>query len=198
MELLGKIFGSNARVKIMRLFLFHENTFFTLDELVLRSMVKRPEVRKEINMLSKIGFLKKKKITKKGTRSSKRVDAWSFQKKFDLGDALKQLLIESELIKEKDIITRFKKAGNIKLFILSGIFMKDENRQLDILIVGNRLKREVLNREMKKLESEIGRELNYTFFDTKEFQYRMSMYDKLIRDIMENKKRILIDKITTS
>ena len=94
---------------------------------------------------------------------------------------------------EKDIISRIKKSGRIKLLALSGLFIKDHNRKLDILIVGNRIKKDILEKEIAIIESEIGRELRYAFFDQEEFAYRTSMYDKLIRDILENDHKKLID-----
>ena len=35
------------------------------------------------------------------------------------------------------------------------------------------------------MEAEIGSELVYAIFDTKEFTYRLNMYDKLVRDILD-------------
>jgi hypothetical protein len=64
-----------------------------------------------------------------------------------------------------------------------------------MLIVGDSLKREVLEKEIVTLESEIGRELSYAVFETKEFNYRITMYDKLIRDVLENKHSLIINKI---
>jgi len=206
MESLGKIFSNDHRVKIMRLFLFHESEAFDIDEVVTRSIVKRPDARKELNMLTKIGFLKKKSFTKKvpnkvtkknPTPGFKRVktQGWVLDMKFDLVLPLQELLINSELVKEKDIIKRFKKIGKLKFLALSGLFIADENRKVDILIVGDKLKKDQLAKEVLTLESEIGRELSYAVFDTNEFNYRISMYDKLIRDVLENHPQILLNKI---
>ena len=193
MESLGKIFGSNNRVKIMRLFLFNQSDIFDIDDIALRSLVKKTDARKELSMLSKIGFLKKKTFIKKIIR--KQTVGWVLNNKFDLSEPLKTLLIDSELIREKDLITRIKKTGTIKLLALSGLFVKDNNRKLDILIVGDRLKRTLLEKEISKIESEIGRELSYAIFETEEFNYRIKMYDKLIRDIIENEHKMLVNKI---
>jgi len=206
MESLGKIFGSSHRVKIMRLFLFHELEAFDIGDVSDRSLVKRPDARKELTMLTKIGFLKKKSFTKKIPKKAskaepnpgfKRVAAqgWILNKKFELAVPLQSLLIDSELVKEKSLIKKLKKAGSIKLLALSGIFLRDENRNIDMLIVGDSLKREVLEKEIVTLESEIGRELSYAVFETKEFNYRITMYDKLIRDVLENKHSLIINKI---
>ena len=45
------------------------------------------------------------------------------------------------------------------------------------------------------MESEIGKELRYAFFDTQEFKYRMSIYDKLVRDILDYPHTVLVDKM---
>ncbi|MFT6911138.1 MAG: hypothetical protein ACJAU8_000360 [Candidatus Paceibacteria bacterium] len=206
METLGKIFGSNHRVKIMRLFLFNEELAIDIDDIVKRTRIKKTDTRKELGMLTKIGFLQKKifvkKIEKKSIKKNTepefkttKVQGWVLNRTFELVRPLQLLLLESELIEEKDIVTRVKKSGTIKLLVLSGIFIGDDNRAVDILVVGNNLKRDVLNREMAIIESEIGKEISYAYFDQKEFEYRMSMYDKLIRDILENDHKKLVNKI---
>jgi hypothetical protein len=45
------------------------------------------------------------------------------------------------------------------------------------------------------MEAEIGKELRYAYFSTDEFRYRLSMYDKLIRDILDYPHRVLLDKL---
>ena len=126
---------------------------------------------------------------------SVRKEGYGINPRFDLLKPLQVLLVDSELIKSKELIKRIRKAGTIRLLILSGLFVRDENRKLDILIVGEKIKRDVLEKEITIIESEIGRELSYAFFDQKEFEYRLSMYDKLVRDIMENAHRRLIDTL---
>jgi hypothetical protein len=205
MEHLGKIFGSKARVKIMRLFLFNENNAFDVGDIISKSFVKRTEARSELNLLTKIGFIKKKKFTKKIPRKAtkknpqlfktKKTEGWILSDNFCLKEALQKLLIESELVNEKELIKKIKKAGTIKFAVLSGLFLKDDDRKLDILVVGNRIKKNILQNEISKLEAEIGRELSYAVFEIDEFKYRLDMNDKLIRDVMENKNHILINKL---
>ena len=207
MEPLTKIFGSSRRVKVMRLFLFNEETPFDIDDLAERTRSKKTEVRKEVTMLVRIGFLKKKTFTKsvpKKTRSKKITQAqfrkvkkhgWILNETFELLRPLKSLLLESELVDEQQVKQRVKKLGSVKLLILSGVFVGDDNRFVDVLVVGNKLNPSSLNREISIIESEGGRELAYAFFDQKEFEYRMGMYDKLVRDVLENDHRKLINTI---
>ena len=209
MEVLGKIFGSKHRVKIMRLFLFNEGVPFDIDDLTIRSKVNTQAARKEVNLLLKLGFIKNKTFTKKiekKSRSKKRGapvayrsvkrDGWVLNPKFELIKPLRMLLIESELIDEADIMNRIKKTGSVQLLLLSGLFVKDGDRKLDLLVVGDKLKRDVLDREMAIIESEVGHELCYAAFTKEEFLYRLGMYDKLVRDILENDHRTLIKRIS--
>jgi len=204
MESLGKFFGSILRVKIMRLFLFNESTPFDIDDIVNRARVKKPEARKELTMLTKAGFLKKKNFTKKilktaakknsePTYKKVKLTGWVLNTRFDLMKPLKQLLVGSELIKEKDLLKRIKKSGSIKLLILSGLFTRDSDRKLDMLIVGEKIKKEILEKELAIIESEIGHEIRYAFFTQEEYTYRISMYDKLVRDVMEYDRITVLD-----
>jgi len=205
MESLGKIFGSKSRVKIMRLFLFNESTSFDIDSITERARVKKPEARKELAMLAKIEFLKKKDFTKKVLKPSRKKNTepefkkikargWVLNTRFDLMKPLQKLLVDSELIKEKDLLKRIKKSGSIKLLILSGLFVRDNDRKLDMLIVGEKIKKEILEKELAIIESEIGHEIRYAFFTQEEYAYRISMYDKLVRDVIEYERITIIDK----
>lgn len=173
MEILGKIFGTPARVKIMRLFLQGKGKSFQSKEVAKRSRVSPSVVRKEINLLRSAGFIKKLS------------SGWSLNTAFRYQSELEDILVRSDSVDNKSILEAFKKTGRIKLLIISGIFIKEKDSRIDILIVGDRLKPKKIEEGMKKLEAEIGAELAYVVFDTKEFKYRLDMYDKLVRDILD-------------
>jgi hypothetical protein len=42
------------------------------------------------------------------------------------------------------------------------------------------------------MEAEIGGELSYAVFETKEFLYRLNMYDKLVRDILDYPHEVVV------
>ena len=58
--------------------------------------------------------------------------------------------------------------------------------------MGDKLKRAKIERGIRKLEAEIGVELVYAIFETKEFIYRFNMYDKLVRDILDYPHEVLL------
>jgi hypothetical protein len=182
MEILGKILGSPARVKIMRLFLLNRGKSFKCAEVVKRSRVNVGTVRKELKLLASLKFIKRR-----STPAS-----WSLDSSFKYLPEFKNLLVSADTFREQTILDSLKKAGRVKLLVVSGIFIKNEDSRVDLLIVGDKLKRGNIEKGIRKLEAEIGTELTYAMFDTKEFIYRLDMYDKLIRDILDYPHKILL------
>lgn len=64
-----------------------------------------------------------------------------------------------------------------------------------MLIIGNQFNRDSLSRTIKKLESEIGKELSYAVLETEDFHYRMGIGDRLIRDILEFPHQVAYDRL---
>ncbi|MDD4308304.1 MAG: hypothetical protein PHU53_05805 [Thermoplasmata archaeon] len=194
METLAKLFGGQARVKIMRLFLLNNNNIFKIEDVVSRSRVIKVNSRKEINALFAMGFIKQKIVTHEGSRGAKKkVSAWQLDPSFPYIDSIRDLLVDPSLLLREDLPIRFKQVGKIKLMIVSGIFIGSDKSRADILIVGDKLKKNIIQQIIKGLESEIGKELDYVVLDSEEFKYRIDMYDKLVCDIIDLPHETLID-----
>lgn len=191
MKELSKLFGSEARVKLMRLFLLNSGDIMDSQDLAARLRVARPRVATEAKQLQAIGFLKKKSfykdILRHGKKAKKRSDGWYLNSEFIYNDSLKALLVDEEILNKQELVKRFRRGGKLKLFVVSGFFMKEKtpDGRVDILIVGDNLRKPWLEDSIRKLESEIGKELTYAIFDTQEYIYRFEMYDKLVRDILD-------------
>jgi DNA-binding Lrp family transcriptional regulator len=173
MEILGKLLGSLAKVKIMRLFLLNQKEAFTSKDISKRSRVSMDTLRKELKLLVSIGFIKK------------RTKDYIFNSSFKYGMELESLLVNSDTVDSESILEIFKKTGKVKLIIVSGVFIKNKDSRVDLLIIGDKLMRSKIEEGVRRMEAEIGTELVYAIYDTKEFMYRLNMYDKLIRDILD-------------
>ena len=182
MEILGKILGSGARVKIMRLFLLNRSKSFKSKDIVKRSRISPDTLRRELRMLSSIGFIKK--------RPSAPLE-WSFNSLFKYAREFEDLLVRTDSLNTQTVLDNFKKVGRVKLIIVSGVFIKNHDSRVDLLIVGDRMKRGKIEKGIRRLEAEIGVELAYAIFETKEFNYRLNMYDKLVRDILDYPHEVL-------
>ncbi|PIP73504.1 MAG: hypothetical protein COW88_01775 [Candidatus Lloydbacteria bacterium CG22_combo_CG10-13_8_21_14_all_47_15] len=203
MDILGKLFGGTARIKIMRLFLLNPELAFLNRDIAYRSKVSGSTVRRETGMLYSVGFIRykrffkerKPRINSKGKPGKKAVIGWQLDPAFPLLNQFYNLLSSSGPIKTEDIVTRCRRGGKVKLIIISGIFIHDPDSRVDLLIVGDRLKRGMLEQSIRLIEAEVGRELHYAVFDTKDFLYRHGMYDKFIRDILDYPHEKIFDKI---
>jgi hypothetical protein len=173
MEILGKILGSTGRVKIMRLFLLNPKKVLASLEVAKRARINSDSGRRELKLLNSIGFVKK------------HAKGFIFNPNFKYSREIEYLLIGADSLDREAVVENFKKVGKLKLLILSGVFIKNKDSRVDLLVVGDKIKRSKLEEEIAKLEAEVGTELTYALFDTKEFAYRINMYDKLVRDILD-------------
>jgi hypothetical protein len=197
MDIFGTLFGSQARVKIIRLFLLNSEDVFENSEIVKRSKVTLKVVRKEVALLEKIGMIKKKSAFKENVSEEKktRVQGWGLCNDFELLTPLKNFLINTDPMRESEITNKFKNAGKIKLLVVAGIFTHDEDSRVDLLIVGDDLKKGAIENALHAVEAEVGKEISYAYFDTQEFIYRVGICDKFVRDVLDYPHKKLLNKL---
>ena len=109
--------------------------------------------------------------------------------------AIDSFLVDATPLTDKEIIKKVSRAGSIKLVLISGVFIHDKDSRVDILVVGDNLKDGRLASAIASIEAELGREVRYSAFETDDFKYRMGVYDKLIRDILDYPHKLILDKI---
>jgi hypothetical protein len=203
MELLARLLGGTERVKIMRYFLYHDDVIVSTAEISDKTKSKSTMVRKELAALIAIGFLEKKKgrtyVSGKGAKAvsrMKEVTGYKLNPLFPHNQALKDLLFDFELVDKRELANRFKPVGRLKLFVVSGVFLGLDKSRVDILLVGEALKRPKAEKLFEALSAELGREVIYSMMDVEEYKYRYKMYDKFVRDIVETPHEKVIDKLT--
>ncbi|MES3031560.1 MAG: hypothetical protein V4697_04090 [Patescibacteria group bacterium] len=203
MEILAKLFGGLTKVKLLRLFLFNPESAYPLKEIVLRTKSDSREVKKEVSELVKLDVVRKRAITlditkgkgKKVTVKKVQEEGYYINPRFPYLQALKNLLITVSLHADDTLVKKFTSVGRLKLFIASGLFIQEWDTRVDLLIVGDELKLEKLDAVIKTIESEIGKEISYSAFETTDFEYRLGIHDRLIRDILDSPHATLVDKI---
>lgn len=206
MEILPKLFGSKERAKLMRLFVFNPNLFFSQSDVVKRLKVSTGVAKRELSLLEEIGFLTAKKLNlnnfketpKKASRTKKangKDKVWQVNPDFYFIENIRSMFNADFLASRDDLADRFKNCGKVKLVLLSGIFVQEGGGRADLLVVGDDLKRGVLDGIISSIEAEIGRELVYAVLDTTEYFFRLSSSDRFVRDILDYPHRCLIDKI---
>jgi biotin operon repressor len=200
-----KFFGSAARVRIMRYFLSHREESMTTEHLAQVTKMSKQAVSKEINFLKKLGFLQEMIIEEfyeniannKKVIKSKKLSGVSLNKDYNYNESLAVLLLDFRFIDKKALSESFKIHGKVKLLVLGGIFTGEEKSKLDILVVGDSLDKSGIEKAIKNIEAEMGTELRYSAFETDEYQYRLTMYDRFLRDFIRSNVDVLVEKIST-
>lgn len=167
----------------MRLFIFNRDSTYSLDTVTKRSLEKRPKVLKELRILVKAGLIKR------------RIKGYSLDKSYPHLTSLEHFLVDSSPIIAKEITKKLTRTGTIKLVLISGVFIHDDECRVDLLVVGDRIKKAALVSAVSNIESQLGKELRYSYFETGDFNYRLRMYDKLVRDILDYPHQKIVNKL---
>ena len=200
MEALEKLFGSAARVKILKFFLFNTNEVFDKDTIATRTKVPARVLQKELNLLEKISLIKKKNFIKteqlrNGKIKKSKKSGYETIVEFKLFTALQNLLVKNSPMAPSSLVGRLTRHGKIKLVIAAGVFIQNPDSRVDLLIVGDDIKESPLKNTISVLESEIGRQLRYAVLPVADFKYRLGVYDKLVRDVLDYPHQVFLDRI---
>lgn len=201
---LEKLFGSSARIKMIRLFLSNPETLLSSEEVSRRAKVPMTLAKREISLLKGIDLIKQKEQTidetiklKNGETKIKKtkIIVYFLNSLFPFVHALRNLVLNAAPVNKEAMIKEINTIGRIKLVVFSGIFTNHENSRVDLLLVGDSMKETKLDKVLKNIEAEIGKEIVYAVFKTEDFVYRMGMYDRFIRDILEYPHEKAVNKL---
>lgn len=203
MEILAKLFGSVAKVKIIRLFLFNQGIGYDLHEIIFRAKISAEQARREIKELEKAGLVRRRtfyKVIHANEEDSKldvkkKTSGWMLDERFPYLEAMNKFFTTIPPLQNRQILARLAQTGKIKLIIIAGFFIQDPNSRVDLLVVGDNFRQSMFENTIARIESDLGKEVKYVALETEEFNYRLGMYDKLIRDILDYPHVIVIDKI---
>ncbi|MEM9336964.1 MAG: hypothetical protein AAGA35_03865 [Patescibacteria group bacterium] len=194
---LAILFGSPARVKLLRFFLFNPSKEFTFDEISRRAKLVRRTARTEMAQLEKAGVIKKKTIYIEVEGKDKKLKAIGFtlNKKFEALDALQNFLFETAPINGKTLVKHLRKAGTLDFVAAAGIFVRDFEQRLDVMVAMKKVSNTKIENAIRALEAELGMEIRFAAFASEDLLYRVGMYDKLTRDVFDYPHQILVDRI---
>ncbi len=185
---LSKLFGSEMRVKIIRVFLRNQDITLNNLEVSKKCKVKEDLSRKELVQLEKSGLL----IRDKNSREI----AYKLNREFRFRETLYTLMFDFKSASRDAIKERFVDIGRMKLLMLSGVFVGDENTRCDILYVGEAVKVQQKDKLLAEFESEVGFPLRIEIIDLEEYNYRFKMFDRYLRDALyRDTNEFLVDKV---
>jgi hypothetical protein len=196
-EPLSILFGSTARVKLLRFFLFNPSKEFTFDEISRRARLVRRTARTEMSALEKADVITKRMlyVPIDGKTKKMKVLGYALNKNFQELQALQTFLFETAPIDGKNLLTHLRKAGVLDFVAVAGVFVRDFEQQLDVLIAMKKISQSKIESAIRALEAEIGMEIRFAVMTSDDLLYRVGMNDKLTRELFDYKHQVLVDRI---
>ncbi len=197
--MLEHLFGSKTRVKTLKLLYRRPDRPFFVRELSREIGVQINAVRRELELLLRLGIILEKTDTKPADVEKAGV---TLRKYYQLNPEsllyaeLQALLIKETVIEQKQFIDDLStKIGDIKLLILTGAFTHDIKVETDLLIIGT-VKLRALTKLIEHYQHEMGFDIRYTIMTEDEFIDRRYVMDKFLFSIFEAEHVKVIDQIT--
>ncbi|MEY3784175.1 MAG: hypothetical protein RLZZ230_497 [Candidatus Parcubacteria bacterium] len=194
---LSILFGSTARVKLLRFFLFNPTKEFTFDDISKRAKLVRRTARTEISALEKAGVIKQKTFYIEIPEKTKKLKAIGYALNSDYPElqALQTFLFETAPIDGKNLLKHLKQAGPLDFVGVAGVFVREFEQRLDVLMAMKKFSQPLVEKAIRSLEAEIGVEIRFAAMSSEDILYRIGMNDKLTRDFFDYKHQVLVDKI---
>jgi len=183
---------------LLRLFLNNPEKFYFVRELTRNLDSHLNSIRRELSNLQQIGiidFYTKSDLEKELERKIKdNKKYYKLNSNFIFAGELKSLLNKAQLFLDKSLIKRVENLGEVKFFLLSGIFVGRDDAPVDLLAVGT-INRAKLRNLIKGFERDLGKSINYTVMTKTEFQYRYNITDRFLYDLLGGKNLTIIDSL---
>ncbi len=142
-----------------------------------------------------------KKIVRRIKRIRKKasgIPRYYLNRQFQYIDELRDLILKTSPEGREKMTEQLFKLGRVKLAIATGIFLNNINPEAmstDLFIVGDDINRRKLRSFLKSLEADVGKEVRYVVMEKEEFQYRIGMFDRFIRVLLEGPHEKLINRL---
>ena len=184
-DYLADLFGNPLRARVVQA-LVRAGEIGTTLVLIARSAHATPKKAK----LELVALLKSKIVTQGGKKGN---ETWKLNQFHPLHSSLMQFVGSAAPARHDSVAAQLKKVGRISTIVLSGMFVGDSGRPVDLLVIGDNVSEAKLEREVKRLEEEWGQEIRYTLIPITELRYRLTVHDRLLREVIDFPHRVVLD-----
>lgn len=193
--MLEHLFGSKTRAKLLTLFIHHSEQAFFVRELTRLVETQINAVRRELENLIHIGFIIETSVAEESTkRPGVQRKYYKVNPTFPLLQEMKTLVTKAHVLMERRLDKDIRVLGDVHYFALLGSFIGQTGAPVDVFVVGN-IDLDATKKFMKKLEDELGFEINFSCMTPQEFKYRKEITDRFLYSILESPKNVMIDRI---
>lgn len=181
------LFGSKARARLIRLFIVNPGTEFTVAEAADKTLISRDDVSRELARLSKMKLVFER--SRKGRR------CFVANEEFPFYTELKSLISKLNVHAQSQVFRKLKIIGEVKLILISGLFLNYPKSKADMILVVNNVNRVKLKHAIAHLEAEVGREIRYFLMGSEELHYRLNMLDRFFVEFLEGPYEEVANKV---
>lgn len=183
--MLSTLFGSEARVRVLALFMMHPASEFYLREIAQRTSLAVRAVERAVNSLTAIGLLQRQR---RGNSVY-----FSVNRDYPILPELKALFLKTVGLGDR-LREAVALADEVDIAFIFGSYAKNQEEiasDVDLFVVGQVSPRR-LSATLAELERETGREINATVFTADELRARVRDGDHFTRAVLSGPKVFLI------
>jgi hypothetical protein len=186
-DFLELLLGGEGRARLVKFFILNPVSKASAQELKEKLQVDQRRIKTELDVLVRAGVVKKRKAMSKNIYFLNRENLFY--------PDLKKIVAKCTIFPQLKALDKLSKLGHIKLVLVTGVLANNLKTRSDILIVGDGINRSQLSEVVRELEAEIGRDLRFTTLTTEEYEYRLNMFDKFIREFFEGPNKIIFNRL---
>lgn len=187
LALFDTLFGSKARSRLIRFFLLNPGVDFATSDVAEKTLVSRTEVAKELGKLSKMKLVIE--------RSRKGRKYFIVNEDFPFYTELKSLVSKLNVHAQSQVFRKLKTVGEVKLILISGLFLNYPKSKVDMILVVNNVNRTKLKHAIAHLEAEVGKEIRFVLMNMEELHYRLNMLDRFFIEFLEGPYEEVANKV---
>jgi len=177
LALFDTLFGSKARSRLIRFFLLNPGAEFSVLEVSEKTLISRPEASRELARLAKM-----KLVTERSRKGRK---CFVANENFPFYTELKSLVSKLNVHAQSQVFRKLKIVGEVKLILISGLFLNYPKSKVDMILVVNNVNRTKLKHAIAHLEAEVGKEIRFVLMNMEELHYRLNMLDRFFIEFLE-------------
>lgn len=185
--LFESLFGSRVRARLIRFFAMNPDGEFFVSDIADKTLLPKTDVSREAKKLAKMKFIHER------TRQGK--NYYVSNTEFPFYMELKTLVSKLNVNAEASVFRKLKTIGEVKLILISGLFLNYPKSKVDMILVVNNLNRAKLRQAITHLEAEVGKEVRFVLMNSEELQYRLNMLDRFFIEFLEGPYEEVVNKV---
>lgn len=190
--MIDALFGSKTRVKLLHLFTNNPGKSFYVREITRLIGEQINSVRRELANMLEVGVIL--------SDSADNKLYYEVNQRYEYYVPLRAIFADEKITSaanggpgaDGEWREQVEAIPSIRVALAAGVLVRGSSSRVDLLLVGQ-LSASKVKSAVKSIENAEGREINYTSMSFDEFYYRLSVRDKFIIDVVNNKHAVLVD-----